>query len=149
YEWRGPVEASPPQIAAEPEIDAASVVSMTTSPPPLPPEPAAPTVTPGPATAEQDIWVELDAAPEKPAKARRPRARGRSKAESAPSEAKPVEPASEVVTEVEIDAAPLSSPAEVIVLATANEPPAPAKPDPAEIQTAPAAPKRGWWRRGA
>jgi len=146
YEWRGPVETAPtPPVAAEPEIDAASVVSMTTSPPPLPPKDAAPTASAD--GVEQAIWVELDAAPEKPPRARRPRARGRGKAESAASEATPVAPPEEERVESRIDAASTAGPAEVIVLAAASEPPA--KPDPAEILTPPAAPKRGWWRRGA
>ena len=39
------------------------------------------------------------------------------------------------------------TPALEVVLALA-EPEAPAAPDPAEILAPPAAPKRGWWRRG-
>ncbi|MBI1683570.1 Rne/Rng family ribonuclease [Caulobacter hibisci] len=64
----------------------------------------------------------------------------------------PVEAAPEPVAEPVVEAAPEP----VVEAVAAPEPaavepepaPAPAEPDPAEITTPPAAPKRGWWRRG-
>ncbi len=153
YEWRGPVETAPliaaePPIAAEPEIAAGSPVSMTTSPQPMPPA-ALEAATPAEATAavgaEEEIWVELSAEPEKPGRPRRPRARSRAKAASPPEETAPTQSAGEDATAIELPPAP----APVVVLAATREPPTPARSDPAEILTPPAAPKRGWWRRGA
>ncbi|MGI8841752.1 MAG: Rne/Rng family ribonuclease [Caulobacteraceae bacterium] len=135
YEWRGPVEAPPPPpIAAEPDGAAA---------PPVSPEASAPLEAPATLAVEEDVWVELSAETEKPAKPRRSRARGRTKAASAAEESAAAEPAGEDVALVE------TPPAPVVVLAASSEPPAPAEPDPTEILTPPAAPKRGWWRRGA
>ena len=46
----------------------------------------------------------------------------------------------------ELEAMLVEAPAPV---ATIREVPPPAEPDPAEVSAPPAAPRRGWWRRGA
>jgi ribonuclease E len=146
---------------------------------------------------DQDIWVELPAAEERPKRSRRGRGRGRGGAyadevaevvaeapapivEAAP-EPEPAEPAFEPV-QAEVapsgkkprasrakakkpDAeavapavAELTAPEPVAAAAPEPEPavapptpvtaPTPREPDPAEISAPPAAPRRGWWRRG-
>jgi ribonuclease E len=129
--------------------------------------PLAPAVIEGPPA---DVWVELPPQDEAPKKARRPRSRGRKAGDAeAPAEAiaeTPVveAPALEAVedtplvaadVEVEVEAPvvvtaapePVARPEPVAVAAVKPEPVV-AEPDPAEIQTPPEKPKRGWWRRG-
>jgi ribonuclease E len=127
--------------------------------------PLAPAVIEGPPA---DVWVELPLQDEAPKKARRPRSRGRKAGDAeAPAEAiaeTPVveAPALEAVEDTPLVAADVEVEAPVVVTATpepvarpepvaiaAVEPaPVAAEPDPAEIQTPPEKPKRGWWRRG-
>ncbi|HEY0435695.1 MAG TPA: ribonuclease E/G, partial [Phenylobacterium sp.] len=160
---------------------------------------AAETAAPAPVTSaparesDDDIWVELPAAEDKP-KGRRGRGRGRGRggrpeAEDTVAEAAPETvaqaPAVEVAPEPEPEPEPVAAeappsgkkprasrakakaaPAEPVaeepaqpaaapepepepVAAAAPPPPAsPREPDPAEISTPPAQPRRGWWRRG-
>lgn len=132
---------------------------------------------------EDEIWVELPAAEERPKRARRGRGRGRGTeapiAEVAhePQVEAPImtpEPMIESVEAVEpavADAPPARKPRasrakakpaaeavepELAAVATVPAEPAPEpapvvvarEPDPAEISTPPAAPRKGWWRRG-
>lgn len=132
---------------------------------------------------EDEIWVELPAAEERPKRARRGRGRGRGTdapiAEVAhePQVEAPImtpEPMIESVEAVEpavADAPPARKPRasrakakpaaeavepELAGVATVPAEPAPEpapvvvarEPDPAEISTPPAAPRKGWWRRG-
>jgi ribonuclease E len=87
-------------------------------------------VAPEPTEVVHEALVEPEGAPEaEPTAARKPRSRARKAAEPAPMEAT----------------------AEVISLAPEPAPrpaPAPREPDPAEISTPPAQPRKGWWRRG-
>ncbi len=130
-------------------------------------EPVAADVEPAVAAAEPavDMWVELPAAPEpaaKPARARRSRAKPKAAVEdvvavvedeAAPAvveaiaEPAPVEAAPEPHPELEV----VETPAPVVAVVATPEPvaeaPAPVV-DHAEISAPPAAPKRGWWRRG-
>jgi ribonuclease E len=159
------------------------------------PRVAAEAATPAPSTArpradggEDEIWVELPAAEDKPKRARRGRGRGRGGEAStdqavaeAPTEVATPEPEPEAIAE------PAPAPIPEPVVANADAPPngkkprasrakakpaplvevgagaaleataapepepvvaAPREPDPAEISTPPAAPRRGWWRRG-
>jgi len=69
--------------------------------------------------------------------------RGRRKAPAA--EAAPAEPVFEAAA---AEIAPLPEPEPEPVLTEAAPAPAPREPDPAEITAPPAAPRRGWWRRG-
>jgi ribonuclease E len=99
-------------------------------------EPEAPVVAVAVAEPEAEAIAELEAAPAP--KARRSRAK----------------PKAEAVAEVapEPEPEPLAAVAEQPVVQLVQEPepePEPALPDPAEISAPPAAPKRGWWRRGA
>ncbi len=125
----------------------------------------------------EDAWVELPAVMEKPAKARRSRSRGKAAPVESPAEVVPTDASPADVVEA-VAAAPEPEPASAapIVTTTAPEPqpepepkpaaaavaePAPeaavevpaAPPtpviDPAEIAAPPAAPRKGWWRRGA
>ncbi|WP_304168844.1 ribonuclease E/G [Phenylobacterium aquaticum] len=87
------------------------------------------------APAEPDpVVVAEEEAPAKPARARRSRAK-----------AAPVEAVAEVVEAPAAAVAPEPVAAEPVVEVA---PAAPREPDPAEIVAPPAAPKRGWWRRG-
>ncbi|MCI3178745.1 ribonuclease E/G [Caulobacter sp. CCUG 60055] len=157
-------------VVAEPRRSVAAVVEAPAATPT--PEP----VTASAFAADVDVWVELPAAPEKvekPAKAPRAR-RGRAKAAPAVEAEAATETAVEASPEAETPAAEApkaettapaqaeTAPATVIetpapvpaaavvetVEVAANEPQPPAEPDPAEITTPPAAPRRGWWRRG-
>jgi ribonuclease E len=126
----------------------------------------------------EDIWVELPPAEDKPKRARRGRGRGRGGDSAAGSDvAEVVAPTPEREVAPEPEPAPEPVVAEAppagkkprasrakakpaVVEAVAPEPspePAPAPepvavtpraPDPAEISSAPAAPRKGWWRRG-
>ncbi|MET0273923.1 MAG: ribonuclease E/G, partial [Phenylobacterium sp.] len=88
------------------------------------PEPVPePEPLPEPAAANADV----------PAK----KPRGRSRKAAAPEPAEPVLETVEAASAPVIEAAPEPAP-----------PPAPRAPDPAEISTPPAAPRKGWWRRG-
>jgi len=179
YQWRGSVQAlaearAPAVITApepfvpayEPEFQAPETLAAE----PLPTEPAAP--------HQDDMWVELPPAEEKPKRTRRARGRRATEPEA------PVEAALDAVTLAEVQAEisegdPITLPppeiqADVAAAAPAPEPqaepaPAPAEPepeptpepvlvaapapppqpDPAEITAPAAAPRRGWWRRGA
>lgn len=100
--------------------------------------PVALEVAPEPeAEAPQETPAEVEApaeAPAKPARARRSRAKAK---ETTPAEAETAAPVeSETVPEAEVQA---EAPA---------EPTPPREPDPAEITTPPAQPRKGWWRRG-
>jgi len=130
------------------------------------------------AAEADDVWVELPAPEEKPRRGRTRRARGKAaaaeaeeapalvaEAAAAPQPAVPEPPALEVVAEAAepqpVVAAEPDEP-EAPALATAVEAaepepppapeplaPAPRAHDPNEIVAPPAAPRRGWWRRGA
>ncbi|MES2344056.1 MAG: ribonuclease E/G [Pseudomonadota bacterium] len=82
---------------------------------------------------EPVVEAEAPAAPVKKTRARKP------KAEAAPVEAVAEEAVAEPAAEV---VAPEPAPAPEPVAAKVKEP------DPAEISTPPAAPRKGWWRRG-
>ncbi|MGI9170732.1 MAG: hypothetical protein ACR2FH_11270, partial [Caulobacteraceae bacterium] len=147
YEWRGPVGGAAP-LEAEAE---------TTVPPDMTrPEPAPPamsvTAPPAPEPKETidgagEMWVELPAEAEIPAKPRRTRVRARAKA--APEEVAPARP--DLDGGSEAAARPVEPAVSKPVLALAASAPLPPLgwTDPAEILAPPAAPKRGWWRRGA
>ncbi|MBP9232646.1 MAG: Rne/Rng family ribonuclease, partial [Phenylobacterium sp.] len=77
---------------------------------------------------------------EAPAPAKRSRAR-KPKAEAVVAEAPVAETAMEAVAEPVVEAPPAKP-------ARASKAKAPAAADPAEISTPPAAPRKGWWRRG-
>lgn len=77
---------------------------------------------------------------EAPAPAKRSRAR-KPKAEAVVAEAPAAEPAMEAVAEPVVEAPPAKP-------ARASKAKAPSAADPAEISTPPAAPRKGWWRRG-
>ena len=176
YEWRGPIERSPPvndvdppvavtEVPAEPEAPAVGdLAQWLASPAPQQETSAEPT---------DEIWVELPSEPEKPAKSRRSRGRGRTGTVTtlAGGDTPPAEPADDQDGPVEIAAAmetaaaevetpeapstpaPVSAPAPALTAIEPTppiDPPAPdtpGEPDPAEISEPPAAPKRGWWRR--
>jgi len=161
YEWRGPVETAPqPDLELAPVRAAAAIATPAEV---YIAEPAA-----APATEEEDVWVELHAEEKKPVRTRRPRARGRTTSappqDQAPAAA-PVNPASGPTTEgapgpdtandlsddPTLVALPESAAVgvDVSMTAPALSEPAPTQPDPAEILTPAAAPRRGWWRRGA
>jgi ribonuclease E len=107
-------------------------------------EAPAPVAQPQAAAPVEAPAVEPDAAP--PAKKPRSRSRKAAAAAEAPAPAVAAEPAPEPAPE------PTPEPAPEPVLAAAVAEPAPAsaprEPDPAEITAPPAAPRRGWWRRG-
>jgi len=99
---------------------------------------AAEAVAEAPAVEPQPEPPVLPAAEPEPVIAEAPPAkkpRSRKKAAPAP------EPAAEAAVAAEVAEA-------VAEPEPAPEPPAPRAPDPAEISTPPAAPRRGWWRRG-
>ena len=142
--------------------------------------PVAQAVASGP---EDEIWVELPAAEERPKRAHRGRGRGRGadapiaeaahepEADALIAAPEPLIESLEVVEAPVADAPPARKPrasrAKAKPAAVAAEPeaaaepmtptepaakPAPVvvarEPDPAEISTPPAAPRKGWWRRG-
>jgi ribonuclease E len=95
-----------------------------------------------PAAAPEPVVAEVAPAPAEeaaPAPKRRSRAR-KPVAEPAPAEAVP--------SSAETAPEPPPVPAPAPVLETVAATPVPAEPDPAEISTPPATPRRGWWRRG-
>jgi len=117
-----------------------------------------------------EVWVELPAEPDGGRKPRRGRSRGKAAepvAEAAPAPEAAPEPQSEPVVAAEEPAPakpkrsrkkavaePTAEP-EAVAEPVAEAAPAPEpvvvqlrEPDPAEISTPPAAPKKGWWRRG-
>jgi len=134
--------------------------------------------------SEEEVWVELPAAEDRPARARRGRGRGRGRGgdtaaveQTAEAPAPISAPEPEAIAEPEPVAEPApparkprasrakakpaaaEAVAEPVAVAEAPAPdPAPApkaakapkvrEPDPAEITTPPAAPRKGWWRRG-
>ena len=200
YEWRGPIRpveaVAEAPIVAESSFDVVVEATEVIVPEAVAQDPAAAAEEPSAqvpltvldhATADgapafsqplEDAWVELPAAMEKPAKARRGRGRGKaapvdSPAEVVPSEAAPsdvggtdlvaeaetvpvAEPEPAVVTaEPERQAEPEAiavAVVEPVAEAPVVEPPAtPSEPvvDPTEIAAPPAAPRKGWWRRGA
>ena len=130
--------------------------------------------TAAPAEGAEEVWVELPAEPEGGRRPRRRGGRGRGKAEAEPAaeavteaapepepqpEPEPVaaeepapkpkrtrKPKAEKVAEAapQPEATPEPEPAP----APKKKAAAPKEPDPAEISTPPAAPKKGWWRRG-
>jgi len=170
FVWYDPSEdlKSTP-VAANDARDAQRPAAEATSP--------APSTSAAPKVADhEDVWVELPAAEDKPKRPRRGRGRGRANeanlgpgeeraavtpaepvieskpepvpapetiaAEPAPTGKKPR--ASRAKAKVVVEAQPEPTPPPAIeVLA-----PAPRDPDPTEITAAPAAPRRGWWRRG-
>ena len=174
YQWRGPAaaqlnaaaEATPVQRHPEATLVEEAGPDMAT-------EVVEATVVSEPTSeSTMDVWVELPAEDATPKRARRPR---KAKAEAALDddgvqaavELEVSHEAADIVAETPpepvIDVAPETTVLEVdepdsvkhleptpaleVVLALA-EPEAPAAPDPAEILAPPAAPKRGWWRRG-
>jgi ribonuclease E len=163
YQWRGPVQAqlAPAAIA---ESVSAPVAQVPVAEAPQAPEPGPqPPIDEG--AASVDVWVELPAADEAPRKAGRSR-RGRAKAvaaDSAAAEAPAVEPTpvaevaapgpepvlEPVAIEVEVAPEPVLAVIEEAPAPVAEPPPAPRPIDVNEIVAPPAAPKRGWWRRGA
>jgi ribonuclease E len=162
YEWRGPVEmATPPEVEVTAEAGAPPITAVAEVPEATVAEVVtmkADSVT-APAV-EEEVWVELNAEEEKPSRKRRPRARSRAKTVPSADEAGVDEPAAaapavaapEPLDEPEL--APPPEPATVLVELSSRAPapiarPEPAERDPAEILTPPAAPRRGWWRRGA
>ena len=130
-----PVRERPAEAEAQPVLEAAPTVS----------EAAADQAAPA------EMWVELPAAseaPAKPARARRSRAKAKPAVETDVAEA-----SLEGVAEVEAPA-PAPQPA-VIAVVEAAPTPEPREPEPAmaaapvlgEISEPPAKPKRGWWRK--
>ncbi len=80
------------------------------------------------------------------AKPRRSRGRAPVPAAAAEAVAAIVETSAPIAAEPDASVEPQPSP-EPIVVVVADEPAPPAEPDPAEISTPPATPRRGWWRR--
>ncbi|MGA0601096.1 Rne/Rng family ribonuclease [Caulobacter sp. KR2-114] len=170
-----PAPAVAPARAEAVQPAPASLAPAATAPAPAP-EAAEPVALAGsPQPEVDDVWVELPApeeVAEKPKRVRASRGRGRGKAvaedavteavaEAAPEPAVAeavAEPAAAPVAEAPVAEAAVAeepvvlTPAPEPVVATPvaiAEPPAPAEPDPAEITTPAAQPRRGWWRRGA
>jgi ribonuclease E len=157
YQWRGPVQSqlAPP---AEPAV--------TPTPAPEPAHAQSSEATTGAAGPEVDVWIELPAEAETRRPPRNRRARGRgaradvaqapepdrivASEPSAPAEAEPrvavLEPEASPPAAAEplalVDAEAAASPRE-----RPEAGPAPYEAD--EIVSPPAAPRRGWWRRGA
>ena len=134
--------------------------------------------TAAPAEGAEEVWVELPAEPEGGRRPRRRGGRGRGKAEAEPAaepvaeaapepepqpEPEPVateeaapkpkrtrKPKAEKVAEPVAEAAPQpeATPEPEPAPAPKKKAAAPKEPDPAEISTPPAAPRKGWWRRG-
>ena len=169
YQWRGPVPMVQPAEAVA-ERTAQPAETRATAPAPEPRfvtietasddtvETMAAVETPPTFAASEEVWVELPAESEKPARAPR-RRRGKAAAE-------PVEPVEAVEVEAprfEVVAEPV--PLEVVELSVEPAAPEPApEPEPEavvaatpaapvydanEINSPPASPRRGWWRRGA
>ena len=143
---------------------------------------SAPVARAAPSGPEDEIWVELPAAEERPKRARLGRGRGRGadaptaeaahepEADAVIAAPEPLIESLEVVEAPVADAPPArkarvsrakAKPAaaaepEAAAQALAPVEPAPEpapvvvarEPDPAEISTPPAAPRKGWWRRG-
>ncbi|CAN7307796.1 ribonuclease E/G [Phenylobacterium sp. LjRoot219] len=112
---------------------------------PAEPVAAAPVEAPAEVPAEAPVAANSDAPPVK-----KPRSRSR-KAAVATADAAPVETPAAAPAEVVVEApAPAPEPvaAEAVVTAPAAEPAPVREPDPSEITAPPAAPRRGWWRRG-
>ncbi|THD61898.1 ribonuclease E/G [Phenylobacterium sp.] len=135
---------------------------------------------------DEEVWVELPAAEERPKRPRRSRGRGRGGADPIAAEALTPAPEAEAIAATEPEPAPEPEPVvaetappakkprasrakakpvaaaepvveAVAVAASAAPEPEPApkpvaaasrEPDPAEISAPPAAPRKGWWRRG-
>jgi ribonuclease E len=132
-----PVRERPAEAEAQPALEAAPAVS----------EAAADQAAPA------EMWVELPAAseaPAKPARARRSRAKAKPAVEADTAEAAP-----EAVAEVEVEAPALAPQPAVVAVVEAAPAPEPREPEPAmaaapvlgEISEPPAKPKRGWWRK--
>ncbi len=149
YEWRGPIEGAPATAAME--APAAAVEAPPAPAPILAPVQSAP--------VESEIWVELPPVVDKPKRARRVRG-PRAVADQTPaSDAQVIEDgahaAGAVVSAVAPDVAARSeSSSATIVSVTTTEPRRPlgaqqVEADQAEIASTAAAPRRGWWRRGA
>jgi ribonuclease E len=170
YEWRGPVPRTPANDqpdetviqASEPvaEAVAASVEpDIQTS---EADEPAAVGAASG-AQDAQEIWVELHDEPAKAPRPGRARARGRGAAPSVDGASEQAPPAARSVDAAQADVEPAASPPPkpskplpaapdlTVVAEQAVSPLAPpaTPPDPADILAPAAAPRRGWWRRGA
>ena len=107
---------------------------------PAPAEPAAEVVEAVEAVAEAPAEAPPANEPGEAAPAKRPR-RSRAKAAAAEPEAAPVEAVAPPAPEPEPEPEPEP-------IAAAPEPEAEAMPDPNEVSGKPAAPRRGWWRRG-
>jgi ribonuclease E len=174
FVWHDPAEdlrpaapvadsAPPPEARPSPEPAQAAAPQAVT---PEPVAEAAPPAPPAAAQDEEEVWVELPAAEEKPKRARRPRSRA--KAATAVEETAAPAPAAEATPEPaprppepelepEPEPAPVAEPArepEPAMAEAEAEAPAPRavrpppQEDPAEISAPPTAPRRGWWRRG-
>jgi ribonuclease E len=161
YQWRGPVQAlsedyQAPQAAPASEASAPALEAPAPAPTPEPEAAPAPQIVEIAGAADEEVWVELPAPEEKPKRSRRSRSRRAETAESAEDVAAATESAVEAVLAPEPTpepmpepvlevVAPVAEPAPVVAAAPASPP----EPDPAEILSPPAAPRRGWWRRGA
>ena len=158
YEWRGPVHQAEPQseIGATRMAAPEPVIADATTPvaePPAPPSVLDYTTADGtPAFSQplEDAWVELPAAAERPAKTRRARGRGKAVVET-PTEVLLAEVATPPAPEPAPFEAALSAVGPELVEPTGAAPRPAAEPviDPAEIAAPSAAPRKGWWRRGA
>ena len=178
YQWRGPVPM--PQLG-EPRV-AAPAPAVLMTPPVAASQPAVATVAEtievspleaiGAADPGVDVWVELPAPSDKPARGSRRRGRGRASAQSdeaapervtvegarapvevivAPPEPEPEPEPAPVVETTVAEAAPAVAEAAIAEMATAEATVVAeaVAPDPNEIVAPPASPRRGWWRRGA
>jgi ribonuclease E len=195
YEWRGPIPRDDALTAqAETATPGAFAAPQAPSVEPASEPPASqPLASGGPM---DDVWVELPAAVEKPARSRRGRGRGRGGAQDdeaiqAPDAvaAQEIDPGAfeeepaELVMDLEAEVEPevveaegvekaaaatddvddpviettlveaLAAPAPVLAVVASQADVMEVRkteviPDPAEIRAPPAAPKRGWWRRG-
>ena len=174
YGWYDTAQGAPPREPAQaPANDMAPAPAPTPRSEPAPRRAASAAAASEPA---QEVWVELPAESDAPKPARARRARGKSRDAEPPVEAVAApEPEPDVVAVLEpanepgeakppakrarrtkaavVEAEPVEAPAEVVAefVAEAAAPPEPvlvSEPDPAEVTSPPAAPRRGWWRRG-
>jgi ribonuclease E len=168
YQWRGPAAGH-----GEPRALAAAAEPTAIAPPAREPAPlSVETVAPVSAAPAEEVWVELPVAEEKPKRGRRGRGKSVAAASAEAVAAAGEQPAMDAEAIVEPivphepeEAAPEPAAAETepepapVSMATPVAEPPPAdvepepemaapEPDPHEISAPPAAPRRGWWRRG-
>ena len=163
YGW---YDTAPPVRAVS--VAANDATAAAPNPAPAPPPPRARE----PEREREEIWVELPETPEppaKPARSRKSRAAAPAEAEAPPAPAnepgEPGEPpaaakrsrrkkaeaepaAPEAPAPVAAPVLAAVAPEPVVAAEPEPEPEAEREPDPAEITAPPAAPRRGWWRRG-